>query len=172
MARTNHAIAPRPAALAPLAVALLAGLLGGCNFGSMGLGGAYDQPQRVFVQSLPSAVNWDADPGPDGLEVTVYFFVDEQKLSVPVNGAIEFTLYEGKVDESAMVSVKPFRSWRFAGDDLRACQIKSMVGQAYAMRLPWGKPPATTSVTLAGRHVAPGGQILPFRPMVIPVGQN
>ena len=50
----------------------------------------------------PVAVNWNDEPGPDGVRVSVflYQYAGQPVTSVLIKGTLEFLMYDGRVDES------------------------------------------------------------------------
>ncbi len=133
-----------------------------------------DRVDYVVVSVQPIPMNWDDRPGPDGLEIELYLFRPSQgSLPVTVSGAMEFALYEGRPAAGDIDTARPLRTWRFAGDDLRACLARSTAGWGYAMRLAWGPdPPKTSAITLTARYVPPEGRGPPVSasPTVIAIG--
>jgi len=116
-------------------------------------------------------VDWDGQPGPDGLMVLVLFFRQGQDLPVTVRGAMEFALYEGAVSAEQIARVAPARTWSFQGAQLRGCLARTVWGWGYSVRLGWGQTaPKTSSVTLLIKHVPPDGPTIYAEPLLIPLG--
>ena len=113
-----------------------------------------DQVDNVALRlSPPMPLNWDDAPGLDGLQAQLNLFQLDQPLSVIVEGAMEFVLYEGRGTAQVLAGKKPFRVWTFQGPELRNCMGKTMFGWGYAMRLDWGdRPPESPSITLVARY--------------------
>ena len=131
-----------------------------------------DFADKIELTASPWAVNWDGSPGADGVRVRVNLYrVRGTKVKlVTVKGALEFSLYEGVVGSDATSKAKPFRTWRFAGKDLEQFLARGIAGWGYTVQLAWGQPgPATSSVTLAVRHVPPRGQPMAARAVSITV---
>ena len=121
----------------------------------------------------PVPVNWDAQPGADGLDVLAQLYRRGSGSALPVlvKGALEFALYEGKPARRQLDQAKPFCTWRFADDDLRACRARSAAGWGYAIRLDWGpSPPRTSSATLTARYLPPKGRPVHAEPITIAIG--
>ena len=95
-----------------------------------------DQVDNVALRlSPPMPLNWDDAPGLDGLQAQLNLFQLDQPLSVIVEGAMEFVLYEGRGTAQVLAGKKPFRVWTFQGPELRNCMGKTMFGGA--MRCAW-----------------------------------
>jgi hypothetical protein len=152
--------------------ALAAALAGGC--GEPGPTKVSAEPPRpvehvdqiTLSLSPPTPVNWDDRPGPDGVQVKVYFFRVDQPLPVTVGGTLEFLLYEGRIERGGFEGVEPFRVWRFGPEALPSYLGRGLVGWSYAMRLGWGaNPPAARSLTLRARYLPPDGPAKDAAPM-------
>jgi len=113
-----------------------------------------DKVDKVALRlSPPMPLNWDDMPGLDGFQAQVNLFQLDRPLSVTVDGALEFMLYEGHGTAQVLAGKEPFRTWSFQGPDLRRCLGKSLFGWGYAMRLGWGGgAPRSSSVTLIARY--------------------
>lgn len=155
--------------------AVVALALIGCDAAPKTVGATPPAPVAVademLLRASSPAVNWDDDPGPDGLMVRVDLFRHPGALPVMVKGTLEFILYEGVVASGALSRAKPFRTWRFAGKELEPFRSRSMVGWGYVIRLAWGQQrPGTSSVTLWARYLSPGGQAISDEPVTINTG--
>ncbi|MCK4626372.1 MAG: hypothetical protein KAV00_13725 [Phycisphaerae bacterium] len=130
-----------------------------------------DEIDRIYLQVSPNAVNWDGKPGPDGLEACVHMFRLSQPLPVTVRGTLKFTIFEGVISESNLLSARPFHSWLFDGETLKLHQVRLMMGWGYAMRLGWERnKPTTSSVTLAVEYLPQKGDSVHANPIAIPIG--
>ena len=162
-----------------LAALLLCGasMLCGCPPGQQAVGPAPPAPVDV-VDSVnlwvrPTAMNWDDQPGPDGVQVQVYFFRrdDEHKLPLTVSGSVDMILYEGNVKRSEISSAKPFHTWRFSPAQMKGFLARGMVGWCYTLTLPWGtNAPRADTVPLTARSTAPAGATLHAAPASISLG--
>jgi len=145
---------------------LLAGAawIAGCQTGPMTVSSQPPRPvdkvDNVALRvSPPMPLNWDDRPGVDGLQAQVNLFQLEHPLSVTVEGALEFALYEGQSDSRGLAGREPFRTWTFQGPELRRFLNRSLFGWDYAVRLDWGnRPPTSSSVTLIARYRPVRGQ--------------
>ena len=159
-------------------LAIIFASLAGCNTdGHQKVSSAPPRPvdeiDRIFLQTSPNAVNWDGKPGPDGLEVCVHMFRLSQPLPVTVRGTLRLTIYEGVISKKDLVSARPFRSWLFSGEELKAHRVRLMMGWGYAMRLGWGaNKPTTSSVTLAIEYLPLQGNPVHANPIAIPIGSR
>jgi len=156
--------------------ALVALVLAGCTAGQRGPNTVGMTPPKPVAQvdaielwaSPPAAVNWDDKAGPDGVQVRVYLFQLGQAQPVMVEGAVEFRMYAGRVPRSAIPDGEPFRTWRFAGDDLAVRRFRSMVGWGYAARLGWsGQPPDASVVSVQAVYEPPEGTPIFSAPVAI-----
>lgn len=119
-----------------------------------------DRVDQITVMAVPpAAVNWDAKPGADGVQIMLFFFRSDK--AVLVNGTVEFLLYEGPVARREVLSREPFYVWRFTSEELARYQGRGRGIWGYARRLPWGpKAPESGSVTLVARYTSPtGGEV-------------
>jgi hypothetical protein len=115
------------------------------------------QVDQITLLALPTALNWDGRPGPDGVQTVVHLFQQAAPQPVLINGTLEFLLYEGRVSRDELSAAKPFHVWPFTAAQLEPYVGRSKVGWGYALRLPWGPTmPRSSSVTLAARYTPPG----------------
>jgi len=122
----------------------------------------------ILVLADPVAANWDGQVGSDGLDVGVLLFRHDRKLPVTVKGTLELRLYEGVVRAEDLSKARPLRTWRFDSAQLRSLLGRTPAGWGYALRLPWGpNRPATSSVTLTARYIAPSGRTVHAPPVAI-----
>ena len=153
--------------------------LAGCqNGGRLSLFPALPHPvekiDRVeIVMNPPAPLNWDDDPGLDGLLVQVYFWrLDEdQKLAVPASGTLQLLLYEGLQTADEAASKPAFQSWTFTDAQLAGFLSRSIFGWGYGMPLAWGKHvPTSRSVTLIARHRSVSGVVTSSKPLNVAMG--
>ncbi len=132
------------------------------------------QVDRLVLPTSPQPVNWNQQPGADGLVVQVFFFRDPAPLPVTVKGSVEFLLYEGEPPAEGPHRTAPLHTWRFSGDELPSYLVRAAWGWGYAMRLGWGqKMPETTSATLRARYLPPTGPPTEkTEPVIIPIGPH
>ncbi len=118
-----------------------------------------DAVDRVdFWAAPPATINWDEIPGADGVQARVYLFKADRPDTVLVNGALEFLMYPGRVEQDAPPPAEPLKTWSFTGDELAAHRTRSMVGWGYAAQLGWGKDvPTAPVITLRARYQPPKG---------------
>jgi hypothetical protein len=124
----------------------------------------------VNLQAMPTAVNWDDKPGPDGLRVRVYLFRGEGDQPDPVlgKGSLEFRLYEGALRQGDLAAATPIRTWSFDPAELAAHTARGLVGWHYAFALGWGADvPAAGVVTLLARYLPRAGEPAASAPITI-----
>ena len=119
----------------------------------------------IEMRVMPAAVNWDAKPGPDGLQGVVILYSLGESASavraVPVSGTLELLMFKGRVTASTAGEVKPAYTWTFTGEQLLPMLEHGIVGWEYVLRLKWGdKPPCMGAVTLVARYRQPDGRWL------------
>lgn len=162
--------------LAAILAAILLPLAAGCE-DKPGLRTV--QPVRsidhIMLEAAPSAVNLDAQPGPDGFEVRVTLFrQDTRGSSVALDGVLELVMYDAKLESPSIPADPPARIWRFDTERLRqfAVPARANIGIAYGMSLFWAdKPPAAPVVTLAARWQRPDGSFLYSAPVTVHVAK-
>ncbi len=126
---------------------------------------------QIVLQATPTPVNLDDQPGVDGLQARAYLFLAGEDQPVPVDGALEFMMFDNVRTRLEIRQIQPLRSWRYAERTLEARLRKSMFGWGYEVQLPWGpEPPPCARVTLAVRHVPPDGPPTWSQPMTISIG--
>jgi len=114
---------------------------------------------RIGLLALPTALNWDGRPGPDGVQTIVHLFRPPAPQPVLVSGTLEFLLFEGRVSREELTGAKPFHVWPFTAAQLEPYVRRSVFGWGYALRLPWGpRAPQSSSITLAARYTPPGAK--------------
>jgi hypothetical protein len=117
-----------------------------------------------------AAINWDDEPGPDGVFVRVYCYQYHQPKTVTINGVLEFMVFEGRLTTSTIDNAQALKVWKFTADELPACAVRSTVGWGYAMQLGWDKDvPKTRRITLVARFISPTGAETFSVPVSIPV---
>jgi hypothetical protein len=128
---------------------------------------------RMDLFARPAALNWDDNPGPDGLEVRVHFYQRTQPLTVTVRGTLELLLFEGKVTAPQILTEKPFHVWSFASEQHRKLLRRDTPGWCYALRLLWGRRiPKGSIVTVVGRYVPRDGRAVYSAPVSIAMNQQ
>ena len=156
-------------------IVLAAALVAGCQTDPAALGpappAAVDNIDQIVLRAAASAVNWDDDPGADGVQIRVDLFRLSEALPVMVSGALEFTMYEGFVTKATRSRHTPFRTWRITGKELSDYASRDMFGWGYVVPLAWeGRAPTTSAVTLAVRYTSPAGDVVDATPVTISTG--
>lgn len=127
---------------------------------------------KMELESFPSAVNLDDQPGPDGVSLKLRLY----NLDVPLafaltQGEIEFVLYEGSVKETEIGGAEPFYVWKFSSAQIAQSGRKTVVGWQYALSLNWlTKVPTTSVVTLVARIPRPNDGPIYARPVHLTMG--
>jgi hypothetical protein len=116
----------------------------------------------------PAAVNWDADPAPDGVWAHVFLYQASHPEPVLVKGTLEFLMYEGRVARASVAEAKPLRVWSFTSQELATREVRGMVGWGYAVQLGWGRQmPRVAAVSFAARYVSPAGPVVYSAPIAL-----
>jgi len=114
---------------------------------------------QITLLALPTALNWDNQPGADGVQTIVHLFCRSPAAPVLATGKLEFLLYEGRISREELPRTEPFHIWPFTAADLEPYVGRSKAGWGYALRLPWGpRTPRAGSITLAARYTPPGAR--------------
>ena len=108
-------------------------------------------------------VNWDGQPGPDGVITQVMLLRNSSKgrKSVLVTGEVDIMVFEGRRPENAEDMSKPFFSQTFTAREL----ARRVVGQynaiwGYSLRLQWLTAPKSENVWLIARYRPPSGKVI------------
>lgn len=164
------------------------------NGNGNGNGGATGQPNgqgdpntgqngtdRLVVSPVPSPDKmdmdiqwgkffWDDDPYADGVTVKLRMWRLDRPLAFALQqGLVEFTVYEGAIEDDALASTIPFHIWRYTARGLnKAGGKKVIIGWQYEVQLDWqDNVPRTDEITLSARIVRPGKAALYAKPAKI-----
>lgn len=145
-------------------ILLAAGLaLGGCDFNAPTPPSKSHTPpepvghvDRVSIFAMPTAVNLDEIPGPDGIRIQVYFYRVDQDMPVTVKGTVEVLMYEGQLRAGDLLKSRPFFTWGLTPGSMVQNLYRSAYGWHYAFDLRWDRPPQSSNVTIIARYTAPG----------------
>ncbi len=122
----------------------------------------------ITLMSMPSAINFDHIPGPDGLRVQAMLFQAGRDEPVLGSGKLQFLLYENKITPSQLHTLQPLLTWTYSGQKLARHTGKGMVGWGYAMELRWGsRRPKSKTISVAARYVFPDRRSIYSSPIVI-----
>ncbi len=125
----------------------------------------------IDLHVMPTAVNLDDVPGPDGLRAQVFLYQLARPEPVTVDGTLEMLLYEGNIPAASLDKHEPFHVWRFDAAELRGMLIRKLGLWGYSMELRWGRrAPTAAAVTLEARYSRPGGKTIHSVPSAIPLG--
>lgn len=117
-----------------------------------------------------SAVNWDDQPGPDGVRLRLFCWEYHQSLPVMVKGTMEVMVFEGRLSPATVDKAKPFHVWKLTTEDLSTFAGRSTVGWCYVMQLAWDKNvPKTRKITLLARYISATGVQTFSAPVSIPM---
>ena len=109
---------------------LCAGLLSICG-GCTGTGGRRGAAkiESLHLLSVPTAVNFDNVPGPDGFAVRLFAKGSTSAKGVPLpGGVLELAMYDGVYADGMSPAPEPLRTWRFTGAELKRHAGRSAVG--------------------------------------------
>lgn len=134
--------------------------------------GPVAQVSQVDLQVVPTAINFDDRPGPDGLRAMVFLYQvysGGKVETVMGDGTLELVLFDGRVEESAILSTAPLHVWKFSSPELRPFARRGMVGWGYGFpQLPWGKDAPTKSVVTLVARFTGAGRTVYSAPVTIP----
>jgi hypothetical protein len=149
-------------------------LAAGCGLAARRPGGAAAPGSGgvvvVNLQAMPTAINWDNNPGSDGLRCRVYLFGPDphHPESMSAEGDLDFLIYEGAISHDEIATSQAVYEWHFSRAALQAQQVRSIAGMGYAFSLPWGdKVPTSPTITLVARYTAPGAKAAYSSPVAI-----
>ena len=152
-----------------LVVAVVAAL-GGCDATAnstpapnriKGMPAPVDSADRIaLLVPQVAVVNFDDQPGPDGVVAQVMRFKDYGKgpKSVLVTGEVDLMVFEGSKPKNINDAPKPFFSQTFTPAELSRC----IVGQyntlwGYSLRARWPAAPRTKNIWMLARYRPPSG---------------
>ena len=122
----------------------------------------------IHLTASPTALNWDADPRPDGIGVRVYFSRGSDPAPVLIDGALDFELHAGSDPGDG----EPLRRWTFTSEQLAGLRARDTFGWHYAIPLDWGSHvPRAANVTLVGIGRPTAGRPVRSRPTTISVSR-
>lgn len=130
------------------------------------------QVSQVDLQVMPTAINFDDRPGPDGLRAMVFLYQvhsDGKVETVLGEGTLELVLFDGRIEESAILSTAPLHVWKFTSPELRPFSRRGMVGWGYGFpQLLWGQDAPTKSVVTLVARFTGAGRTVYSAPVAIP----
>ena len=126
---------------------------------------------RMPLQPL---VDLDGRPGYDGLICEVRFYRLEEARSVPVTGALELLLYQGRVGRVDLGRTQSFCAATYTRREMLGMEGIDRFGLlSYRIPLAWGpKPPESSVVTLVARYVPPQGRPVYSDPTSVSLGPS
>ncbi len=122
---------------------------------------------EVHLLAMPVALNLNAAPGADGIQLSVFLVVTGHAKTAPMTtGALEVVAYDGSVNPEHLPS--PFQMWRFEPDTLSPYAFNSVVGTGYNLVLSWApKLLARKRVTVLAKYLPPQGPAVVSAPSSI-----
>ncbi len=120
----------------------------------------------------PEAVSWSNTLAPDGVRVSVFLYQYRwgKVKAVLVKGALEFQMFDGRVNEADLGTAKPMQTWVFQDQELSAHEVSGPPGWGYAAQLGWGRNvPKLSRVTVVACYKSPNGMAYFSKPLVIGV---
>jgi hypothetical protein len=125
-----------------------------------------DEVDRLSLWASPPApINWDNTPGPSGVQFRV--FMSRGAETVLVRGTVEFMMFSGHVQPSALDTAQPLETWVYTARDLEECQGRDMMGWGYMVRLGWHAKPTASSLTFTARYTPPVGETIYAMPITV-----
>jgi hypothetical protein len=151
---------------------LCAGLLficGGCAGTGDRRGAA--KIDSLHLLSVPTAVNFDNIPGPDGFAMRLFAKGTTSAKGVPLpGGVLELVMHDGVYAEGISPAPEPLRVWRFTGAELKRHAGKSAVGTGYRFTLRWeNAQPKQPQITIVARFTPDGGLMVKSEPSSVAV---
>ena len=132
-----------------------------------------DRVDSVELRTDITALNWDSQPGPDGVRAMIRFWkVDNDVPSaVAVKGTLAFDLYLGVVGGDSLAAQTPFQTWTFPADQLARVRTTDLGLTCYPIVLAWGRHvPTADRVTLVAKYVPLSGPAVYSVPSTIVMG--
>ena len=127
---------------------------------------------EVNLVTMPVALNLNATPGADGVQIRVFFVAQDHSETVPITaGTLEITAYDGSVNPTS--TMKPFHNWNFDPNDLALDLFNSAIGTGYDLILSWAPRILTQKrVTVVARYLPPQGPVVVSAPSSIAATSN
>jgi hypothetical protein len=130
--------------------------------------------EEINLISPQAALNYDTEPGPDGLWLRVYAGNSRQAKPVPIpKGTLEVLLFDGMPKAAELAQTTPLHVWTFRASDLGGCRQQTIIGTSYFLTLLWGNDkPVRNRVTVLARYLPPRGSPVYSTPTVVFVPGN
>ena len=150
---------------------LLAILAGGCEGPPIA-----HRIDYLQVMTPLAASNLDGTPGPDGVQVRVFFYRTGQEVeTVAGTGTLEILMFDGNLTRTELTGAAgaaPFGVWSYTQQELQPFQARWKGLWCYQLVLSWkpGEMPESGGVTLMGRYREKDGLVLNSKPQYVPSG--
>lgn len=114
---------------------------------------------EIHLFTVPTALDLDSVPGPDGFEARVYASASDRAKGIPITqGVLEVLMYDGVVNVGPSVTNAPLHVWSFRPADLKRNVGSSTLGVGYRFVLRWNTDvPKSSSITVVARWTPPKG---------------
>lgn len=139
--------------------------------------GAKSHADGLHLFGVPTALNLDGVPGPDGFAVRVFYSLSTRARGIPINnGTLEILMFDGArgdgfVGGTAAAPAAPLRVWPFTAVALKEFSTQTSLGIGYQLVLRWGENrPTKEHFTVVARYRPPKGPILLSAPSGISTG--
>ncbi len=124
-------------------------------------------PATAVAVWEPAVRHADAAPTQRGFGGRVYFYDQEQKKTVKIDGSVVVYAFDEGVQKPS--DVTPARSYYFAKDDVKKLHSKSKLGHSYNFWVPWdtaGTEGEVKKISLIVRYVPEKGASVASSPAV------
>jgi hypothetical protein len=126
-------------------------------------------PEEIHLFGVPSALNLDSIPGPDGVGVRIYASTATVAKGLAIrSGTLEILMFDTPGQAANPEGNKPRHMWAFTPNQLKQVSGETSMGLGYRLALPWGADkPAGHSVTVIARYLPRKGKPIYSSPSTI-----
>ncbi|MBL9167906.1 MAG: hypothetical protein JNN07_09215 [Verrucomicrobiales bacterium] len=130
--------------------------------------------QELHLFTMPSALDLDAQPGPDGFEVRVYASTAEKAKGLPINqGRLEVLMWDGVLSAQKSATNKPLHVWSLKPEELKRFSTQTSLGVGYRLTLRWEEHvPKKEGFTVVARFFPTKGDPVYSTPSGIAMSQK
>ncbi len=139
--------------------------------------GSKSRADGLHLFGVPTALNLDGVPGPDGFAVRVFYSLGTRARGIPIsNGTLEILMFDGALGDgfiggTAAAPAAPLRVWPFTAPALKEFSTSTSLGIGYQLVLRWGQNrPTKEHFTVVARYRPPNGPVLLSTPSSISTG--